>query len=409
MKILWVKSGGLVPADHGGRIRSYNLLKQLARRHEVTFFTFYPEEPNDVHAELEQVFHRVITIPFKQPPAKGVKDALAYGRNLFSLKPYSLTKYCRPGIRERLEAVMRSERFDVLICDFLISGGVVPWDTGVPIMLFTHNVEAQIWERSYKLARNPIWKAVCWREYKTMAKLEEKLVREAGHVLAVSEEDKRGFLTYAPAEKISIIPTGVDPEYFKPVAGIEEKPNSLVFTGSMDWLPNDEGIVYFAEKILPAIQQKIPEVSLTVVGRKPSERLKSLAAANRAVRVTGRVEDVRPYMTEAPVYVIPLLIGSGTRLKVFEAMAMGKAMVSTPLGTEGLPVTHGTNAMLADNPKDFADCVVSLLQDPDERKRIGSSARKFVEKNYSWEAVGTVLEQVLGRFEGRSAGTTASA
>ncbi|HWR17300.1 MAG TPA: glycosyltransferase [Terriglobales bacterium] len=403
MKILWVKSGGLIPADHGGRIRSYNLLKQLARHHEVTFFTFYPEEPNDIHAELDNVFHRVVRYTFKQPPAKGFQDAIAYGRNLLSLRPYSLTKYCRPGIRERLAEVMRKERFDVVICDFLISGGVIPWETDVPIVLFTHNVEAQIWERSYKLADNPIWKTVCWREYKTMARLEERLVKDADHVLAVSEDDKRGFLPYVSPEKISVIPTGVDPEYFQPVPGVPEKPNSLVFTGSMDWLPNDEGILYFVEQILSLVQQRVPDVSLTVVGRKPSERLKTLAAANPAIRVTGRVEDVRPYMTEASVYVVPLLIGSGTRLKVFEAMAMAKAMVSTPLGTEGLPVTHGENSMLADNPKDFADHVVSLLRNREERERIGKNARNFVEANFSWEAVGKVLEQVLQKVTNASA------
>lgn len=183
-------------------------------------------------------------------------------------------------------------------------------------------------------------------------------------------------------------------EYFQP-ATVAETPNSLVFTGSMDWLPNEDGILYFADAIFPLIKQQCPEISLEVVGRKPSRKLQSLAEADRRIRLTGWVDDIRPFLARGSICVVPLRIGGGTRLKIFEAMAMGKAVVSTTVGAEGLPVESGANVILADAPKDFAESVISLLRDPNQRKRLGAAARTLVEEKYSWRSVAESFARTL--------------
>src|SRR5262249_47226836 len=161
----------------------------------------------------------------------------------------------------------------------------------------------------------------------------------------------------------------------------------VVFTGSMDWMPNEDAMVHFVERILPRIAAAVPGVKMTIVGRNPSRRVLELAAAGSTVNVTGRVDDVRPYLDRAAVCVVPLRIGGGTRLKIFEAMAMGKPVVATTVGAEGLPVRPGRELLIADEPESFAASVVSLLQNPRAAKLLGLSARTFVRDGFRWESV----------------------
>lgn len=396
MKILWVKSGGFVPLDHGGKIRSYQLAKELARRHEVTLFTFYPHQVVDAHAGIQDQFARVICLPLQIPAPKSLGDHLGYAKNLFTLRPYSVAKYCQPQVAERLLRLLQEESFDLILCDFLLTGVVIPWNLPGPKVLFTHNIEARIWERHYELARNPIWKGVCYREFKAVSRMERTFLQRADHVLTVSEVDRDFFACFLDPAKITVIPTGVDVNYFRPRPEAEE-PNTLAFTGSMDWLPNEAAIFFFVEQIFPHIRARIPDVSIWVVGRRPSGRLQALAAREKALRISGSVEDVRPYMGKASVYIVPLLVGGGTRLKIFEAMAMGKAIVSTSVGAEGLPVEPGKNILLADQAEQFAHHVITLLTHSEKRKALGRAARELVEKNYRWTSVAQELDRILVR------------
>jgi sugar transferase (PEP-CTERM/EpsH1 system associated) len=393
MKILWVKAGGLVPPDTGGKIRSYNILRQLAKYHEVTFFSFYPAHKNDIHGDLSQIFQHVIQIPLDLPPAKGAGEFLDYATHLFSCEPYSLAKYCRPEVRNKLRALLREETFDIILCDFLVAAGVIPWDFPCPKVLFTHNVEAVIWQRHYEISSNPLWKAVSWYEWKRMAAAERRYLQKADQVIAVSEKDREAFAKFLDPHKVTVAQAGADTEYLQPRE--EEIPNSLVFTGSMDWLPNEDGILYFVDEILPLILAKAPETTLCIVGRKPSRRLQALAAHTPNIQLTGWVEDVRPYVAQRAVCVVPLRIGGGTRLKIFEAMSMGKAVISTSIGAEGLPVTNGEHLILADDPSTFAQSTLRLLSNSAERAQIGQAARRLVEENYSWAKVSRGFAQVL--------------
>ncbi len=396
MKILWVKSGGFLPLDTGGKIRSYSLLRELALRHDVSVFTFYPEHMDDRHGDLNAFCRKVVLQPLALPARASVADMLAYAKNIFRPVPYSMVKYCRPEVKARLREFLATESYDAIICDFLLTSAVIPWEVPCPKILFTHNVEAVIWERHWRVSRNPFFKLISWREYRTMARVERKYLQKADHVLTVSDSDRRLFSQVVAPENITTIPTGVDVEYFTATSTMNsEQPDTLVFTGSMDWLPNEDAILYFAQKILPAIRERTPGVKLRVVGRRPTPRVQALATRASGIEVTGTVSDIRPYLETAGVYVVPLRIGGGTRIKIFEAMAMGKAVVSTSIGAEGLPVTHGQNIMLTDDPERFAAAVSRLLSDAQERRRIGTAARRLVESQYSWSAVTNVLDSAL--------------
>lgn len=394
MRILWVKAGGLVPPDTGGKIRSYNILRQLAKHHAVTLFSFYAAHDNDVHAQLSKIFQRVILVPLDLPPTKSAGQSLDYAVHLFSREPHNLTKYCRPVVRKKLRTLLQEETYDVLLCDFLAAAGAIPWDLACPKALFAHNVEAMIWQRHYEVARNPLWKALSWREWKRTEAAEQRYLQKADHVLAVSEKDRAAFARFLDPQKLAVIPTGADTELFQP-SQENEIPNSLVFAGSMDWLPNEDGIFYFADKIFPLIRRQAPDVTLCVVGRKPSRRLQDLASRTPDIKLTGWVEDVRPYLAKSAVCIVPLRIGGGTRLKIFEAMSMAKGIVSTSIGAEGLPVKNSEHLLIADDPESFAQSTLRLLSNASQRAQIGCSARRLVEQNYSWAKVSQIFAQVL--------------
>jgi polysaccharide biosynthesis protein PslH len=394
MKILWVKAGGLVPPDTGGKIRSYNILRELARQHSVTFFSFYAAHDSDLHPDLKQMFDRIVCVPLRLPAPKSLAEMRDYGIGLLSSEPYGITKYCRPEVRQRLHALLKQETYDIILCDFLVAAGVIPWDWPKPKVLFTHNVEAIIWRRHYEVATNPIWKAISWWEWRKMEAAERRYLRLADWVLTVSETDREAFAPFLDLGKLTVIPTGVDVDYFQPMP-VEETANSLVFIGSMDWLPNEDAILYFVDSTLPLIKQQCPDVSLEVVGRNPSRKLQALADTEKSIRLTGRVEDIRPFVARGSACIVPLRIGGGTRLKIFEAMAMNKAVISTSVGAEGLAVRSGENILLADTPKDFAESVVSVLRDPNQRQRLGSAARALVKENYSWPTVAEGFARAL--------------
>jgi sugar transferase (PEP-CTERM/EpsH1 system associated) len=380
----------------GGKIRSYNILKQLARRHEITLFTFYPEHPGDQHLRGHGIFSKIVPVPLPLPPRRSLGEYLRSARMMAAGRPVTIDKFLYPEVRRRYAELLASATFDIVVCDFLVPASLMHWKIPPPTILFTHNVEAQVWERHCKVTTNPLMKTACWLESRALARTEHRYVELADHVVTVSENDRASFLQYVDPSRISVIPTGVDTEYFQP--GVPsgpgpEQPDTMAFTGTMDWMPNEDGVAYFVDKIFPLIRHEIPNAAFWAVGRRPPRRIQALASGN--VVVTGAVDDIRPYLGKAAVCVVPLRSGSGTRIKIFEAMAMGKAVISTTMGAEGLPVRHGENIILADDPADFARQVVQLLRDPQRRAQLGRAARQLVEENYGWPSVAAHFDQIM--------------
>jgi glycosyltransferase involved in cell wall biosynthesis len=383
-----------VPSDFGGRIRSFHMLKELAKRHRVTFATFYRHQPDDPHHELKRLFEKLVLIPLPLPEGRSWKDYFLYAATFFSRLPHSMAKYYRPQVRRAIQRLLSEDTFDVVVCDFIYPAGVIDWSIPAKIVLFTHNIEAEVWERQSQVSRSLLWRLASRLEYRAMRVAEEKYVRLADHVVAVSQANKNFFAQYVPADRITVVSTGVDAEFFCPNP-LAEQPNHVVFTGSYDWLPNADAMEWYFHEILPLARKEIPDLETWVIGKSPSATLRRFAESDPKFHVTGRVDDVRPYIDRASVYIVPMRSGSGTRLKVFEAMASGKAILSTPTGVEGLPVEHGHSAILAGTAEEFARQLVDLLRDAPLRNRLGRQARALVEERYSWTKAGEEFESIL--------------
>ena len=391
LRIAWIKVGGLWPLDRGGRLRSFHMISQLARRHRVTVLTTHAADadPAGLAAALPGC-ERILSLPHHMPKRDSARFALALARSWLSPLPVDLWRTRVPALRAATAELLHAGAVDLCVADFLAAMPNIPTGGRAPVLLFAHNVEHMIWKRLAETERRPWRRALLELEWRKMRRWEAAACARAAFTVAVSEPDRAQLAALAPRARVAAVPTGVDTEYFA-ADGIAERPARLVFTGSMDWYPNEDAILHFIDAILPAIRREVPAVSLTVAGRHPSPRLR--AAAERAgVTVTGTVPDVRPYIEEAQVYVVPLRVGGGTRLKIFEALAMGKAVVSTSTGAEGLPLVPGEHFARADTPEEFAATVVSLLHQPARRGRLGRAGRRLVEGRYSWARVARDFE-----------------
>ena len=386
MRILWVKIGGLWPPNTGGRLRSFNIISELSREHEVSVFTTHlPGEDGEALGKHLPHCKRVESFPFAAPKFRDPRFPLMLARSWFSTMPVDVYKYRVPALRKAVDGLLASGQIDLCIADFVVAAPNVPLDGPVPVMYFSHNVEYQILKRLARTQVNPLKRVLLGIEWRKMRRYEAAVCRKASQTVAVSAHDRVLHQEDAAEAVIRDVPTGVDVSYFK-AKGTPEDPAELVFTGSMDWHPNEDAIRHFISDILPAIRREVPQVRLTVVGRNPSSSLRR-DAEQAGVRVTGTVDDVRPYIDAAAVYVVPLRIGGGTRLKVFEALSMGKAVVSTGVGVEGLPLAPGEHYLKADDPQAFASAVVTLLRDSQRRHALGDAGRQLTHERYAWPQV----------------------
>lgn len=392
MRILWVKPGGLWPLHTGGRLRSFHTIAELSRRHRVVVLTTHGpgDDPHELAARLPDC-ERVASFPHRPPRHRSLRLVGAVAGSWLSELPVDLWKWRVPALRAEAARLMDSGEVDVCVADFLVAVPNVPLGGPVPVVLFEHNVEHLLWKRVSAVERRPWRRLALELEWRKMRRFEARACARASLTVAVSEPDRALLAAAAaPQARVRAVATGVDTSYFAP-NGRTESAAGLVFTGSMDWYPNEHAVLHFTLDILPRVQREVPEASLTVVGRQPSARLRD-AAAGRRVEITGEVDDIRPYVHQAAVYVVPLRAGGGTRLKVCEALAMGKAVVSTTLGAEGLPLVPGVHFLRADDPSDFARAVVSLVRDPARRQALGAAGRRLMEERHSWKQVASQFE-----------------
>jgi len=391
MRILWVKVGGLWPLNTGGRLRTFHMISELARRHRVTLLTTH--RPGENPRELaERLSHcaRVVSFPYAPPKYGSTRFALSVLASWLSPLPVDLWKWRVPPLRAEALRLINAHEVDVCVADFLLATPNVRLGGPVPVVFFEHNVEYVIWKRLKDVETRRWRRALLDFEWRKMRRCEARACTRADVTVAVSDVDRALLAAAAPGARVRAVPTGVDITYFAP-NGVPESPAHLVFTGSMDWYPNDDAILHFMDTILPSIRRDVPGVSMTVAGRSPSSRVMK-AATQAGVRVTGTVSDIRPFIEEAAVYVVPLRVGGGTRLKIFEALAMAKAVVSTSVGAEGLPRNPGEHFLQADEPAEFARAVTSLLRDPVRRRALGTAGRRLVENRYSWAQIAREFE-----------------
>ena len=386
MRILWLKTELLHPVDKGGKIRTYQMLRELKRDHHITYLTLDDGAAGkDARARTEEYCHELICIPHQRRKKFTPGFYAELGANLPSPLPYAIAKYRSTGMRRKIQELTNDNRYDVVVCDFLAPAVNVPRRLSCRSILFQHNVEAMIWKRHYESQTNAIVKTYLYWQWRKMQAFERVMCRRFDRVIAVSREDRELMEREYSVEAIDDVPTGVDTDFFRPSGAHGSDARNLVFTGSMDWLPNEDAIRYFTAQIFPLIKQQLGDVTLTVVGRNPHPTLLDISKRDSSVIVTGGVEDVRPYMDRAAAYVVPLRIGGGTRLKIFEAMAMEKPIVSTTIGAEGLPVRGGDELLIADTPEDFAQAVVRVLSDRELANDLVARAAMLVRQQFGWD------------------------
>jgi glycosyltransferase involved in cell wall biosynthesis len=322
----------------------------------------------------------------------GIGFLWALLRSWLTPLPVSVYKCRNAALTAEVVRASGDGKFDLCVADFLYAVPNVGLVGSTPVLLFEHNVEYMIWRRASATSTNPIRRALLGLEWRKMRRYEMRACRQAKLTITVSEDDRLMLDEDVPESRKVAIPTGVDVGYFDSDDDTLEQPEEIVFTGSMDWHPNEDAMCYFINSILPLLRREAPEVSLTIVGRNPSRQLRDAATA-AGVTVTGTVDDVRPYIQRASVYVVPLRIGGGTRLKIYEALAMGKAVVSTTIGAEGLPLEEGVHILRADEPDAFAGKVLDLLRNRARRKELGLAGRRLMEREYSWSRVAQDFER----------------
>jgi len=396
MKLLWVKTDFLHPTTRGGQIRTLEIVKRLHRRNEVHYIAFdNPAQPEGLERAGEYST-RAYPIAHEAPSKRSLRFVAQLAGGLVSPLPVAVNRWKSAEMRATIDEVCARERFDAMVCDFLAPApncGALD-----RYVLFQHNVETMIWRRRVEHAPDPLRRSYLKLQAARMEAYEREVCRKVKRIIAVSDADAKTMREMFGAGDVTVAATGVDTGYFEPRASSAPARDfafDLVFVGSMDWLPNTDGMKFFTGSILPLIRKTLPECTAAIVGRTPDPEILAMAAADPKIKVTGTVPDVRPYLWNAKLSIVPLRIGGGTRLKIYEAMAAGCPVVSTTLGAEGLSVSHPGDIRLADTPEQFAGECIRLLQSEDERRSLAEAAYRLVRERFSWDIMAAQFEAML--------------
>lgn len=379
------------PPDGGAKIKSYYTLKALAAVYDVTLVAFVRSEAENQYIKELRPYcvGGVQTVVIRRSKVKNVLDATTalLTRRSFIISRDSVAEM-RKAVRERLE----KQRFVAVHIDHLqMAQYALPRKTGARLILDHHNIESIIYKRLAETTSSRLKRMYLNWEWPKLERYEVDIAKQVDYTITVTDEDAAILRAFAPDEiKVGAVPIGVDGTYFYPV---DRDPDSktLLSIGTMYWQPNVEGMMWFYERMWPLIKQEMPEVRLHIVGNRPTQQIQSLAQADPNITVTGYVDDVRLSARDCAVFIVPLLAGSGMRVKILNALAMALPIVSTRIGAEGIGVTDGKDILLANNPENFARACVKLLRDAEMRDRMGAAGRELVEKYYSWDAIGRLL------------------
>ncbi len=396
-RVLFVTEKFPWPVDDGGQIRTFQVLRRLAERHPVTLVSLDPPAKTDVDPI------RALGVEARTFPRRTAPWALpmAAATSVLDRRPFPFNKsFSRPVFDEVKRQLARGDvgalHFNHLdgaqYLDFL---GRAARD--VPAVVDTHNVMTTVYARYVETTDNPAVKAFLWTQWLKMRRYEPRLLKRSRACVVCSDVERDLLAKWGVAAPV-VVPNGVDTTRFGERRGERAPgPPRIVFTGAMDYRPNHDGIEWFLREVLPALEQRLPDFRVTIVGRNPAPALKNLAVGGR-VELTGRVEDVKPYVTGADVFIAPLRVGGGTRLKILEAMAAGVPVVSTTVGAEGIDARDGEHLVLADAPAAFAEAVAGLAGDAARGAALAEKARDLVVRRYDWSAVTEPLVETYARI-----------
>lgn len=401
-RLAFVSPVFLFPNDTGGRIRSTNILRGLHDgAFEVTLIgPATAAQQSQWAQQLPQLCEKFVT--WEPSP---VRPRCFRALDLFDDLPISVVADRTKQAREAVHQAITGSAFDVIVFDFVHAAVLRPDRVDAATVCFTHNVEAEIFGRHAQQAGSAVMRQVWASQQAKMARFEREALRRFTTVIAVSERDARRFRDDYGIESPATIPTGVDLEFFgwrEPPPIDSDHPPTVVFTGSMDWDANIDGVRFFLTAVWPLVQAQIPDIKFVVVGRSPPASLVEQGSSLRGVSFTGFVDDVRPHVHRSHAFVIPLRVGGGTRIKAFEAMAMGCPVVSTSIGIEGLDVAAGEHFVREDAAPQFARAIVELLSSHSLRTGFSRRARDCVEQRFGHRVAAQAFEEIcLQTFQGR--------
>jgi sugar transferase (PEP-CTERM/EpsH1 system associated) len=400
MRILMVAPSLPYPQVSGGRIRIYNLLRQVACRHEVSLAALL-ESPRDVEGlpHLQQFCASVETANFPAHERKRLAKAAGMIRYAVKGNPPELALLHSDELVEKIERLFARIPFDIVQIESVMALYLphLPQTRAYKTLQMFQNVAAHQLVRISHIERRPERRVRTWLNAAFMKQWEPRYAGHFDRCTTVSAVDQQLLLKANPRLQVDVIPNGVDTERYQPLpAPMENAAPRLMFIGHMGYPPCVDGVIYFCRDILPLIRQAVNRVELRIVGANPHPDV--LKLHGNGVHVTGRVEDVVPYYHDSTITVVPLRAGGGTRLKILEAMALGRPVVSTSIGCEGLDVVHGEHLLIADNPEEFAKNTVRLLHDRNLVRHLCANARRLVEVRYSWGTIGAQLMDVYEKM-----------
>jgi len=395
MNILFLSTRSPYPLISGHSLRTYHILKGAAQSHNVTFVTFVQLPEHEFKKEnLDHLkgFCKAVH-PFEIPAdLSRITFAKMLFLNLFSSLPFVAQKYDAPLMRQKIREIIQTEHIDLVHVDMLPLAAYINEFENLPKLLVNHNVESVRLYRWFRTEPNPVKKVYLGIQWLKLKTFEQSAMNKFDGCVVVSELDRELLIKMGVKSRLFVVPNGTNTKFFKPNNG-KVVENSVLWIGHMDVHTNKDAVLYFWKDIYPILKKKYPQVKMTFVGTAPPKEIADAAQEDPQVKATGFVDDIRPYIDEAAVMVVPIRIGSGTRLKILDAMAMGKAIVSTSVGCEGINVSDGKNIVIADNPEDFASKTIKLLKNPDTRINLERNAIELV-KTYDWNLIGEKQELV---------------
>ncbi len=381
------------PATSGKRLRTLNLMLQVAKRHQITYIgrcAADSEEARSAPAFLRA--HGIEPIIVHHPVAQ--KSGLAFyarlAANLLSPLPYSVTSHQSVPMEYAISECGDKQHVDVWQLEWAGYLPMLDWLLPGPRVIIAHNVDTLIWQRYYENEGNFLKKAYLKAQWRKFCRFEEFTFRDATRVVAVSEEDARLIRADFGQPNVDVVDNGIDRAYFEGVTG-QRDPKQILFLGSLDWRPNQDAVDLLLERIFPGTRQLEPGAQLVIVGRHPSAGLIERIRQTPSVELHADVADVRPFLAQSGVMAVPLRIGGGSRLKILEALACGLPVVSTRIGAEGLLLKPGEDYLLAE-PDTMADALVQAIRNPDAVQALARHGRQIVLETYDWGVLAHKLE-----------------
>ena len=382
MKILFISAYLPGRGLHGGSSRIFELLHYLHKRHEITLLCFKNKTDDDSRLKDLRSMCKKISVFTTQ-------EKLPF--HLFSYEPF--LAYTNDEFRKKLQRLILRERFDLVQYEYVQMGIHHKELSHIPSVLTEHEINFLAHQMVLPFIDNPLRKIKAYYNSLQMMKRELDVLNQMDRVICMNRHDSDALLGYLPPERLDILPHGVDTNYFSPIADIQPEAGSVGFFGAFQHYPNVDAVYHCVNDIFPLVKERVPEAHFYIIGSHPPPDIQKLNE-RPDITVTGFVPDIRPFMARCSVIVAPLRLGLGMRVKMVEAMAMGKPVVATELACAGIDITDGVHATIANDVEDFADSICYILQDARCASIMGTEARRLIETDFEYQSIGERLEKI---------------